>query len=133
MFDPAAPLLLYVEDELLIQGVMIASLEDAGFKLAVADSGAQALQLLAEHGAKLRGLITDVNLGPGPDGWDVARAARESIGGLPVVYVSAASQHEWVSQGVPVSMMIAKPFAAAQLVIAISSLLSSRIDPAEPA
>lgn len=117
------PLLLYVEDELLIQHEVTASLEEAGFKLAIADSGEQALHLLAVHGAELRGLVTDVNLGKGPDGWEVARAARQTVGGLPVAYVSAASQHEWTAQGVPGSTMIAKPFASAQLVVAISSLL----------
>jgi len=123
MPDSVPPLLLYVEDELLIQDNVIFSLEEAGFKLAVADSGGQALELLALHGDALAGLITDVNLGQGPDGWDVARAAREAISGLPVVYVSAASEHEWTSHGVPGSIMIAKPFVPAQLVVAISSLL----------
>ncbi|QNQ11064.1 response regulator transcription factor [Sphingomonas alpina] len=123
MPDPAAPLLLYVEDEPLIQNLVVIDLEEAGFNLVVADNGEQALQLLAAHGAELRGLITDVNLGAGPDGWEVARAARQSIGGLPVVYVSAASDHDWTSQGVPGSTMIAKPFAGSQLVVAISSLL----------
>ena len=123
MPEPAQPLLLYVEDELLIQDLVITCLEEAGFKLIVADSGEQALQLLAAHNAELRGLVTDVNLGSGPDGWEVARAARQAITALPVVYVSAASEHEWTSQGVPGSMMIAKPFASAQLVVAISSLL----------
>lgn len=123
MRDPAAPLLLYVEDELLIQDFVVVTLEEAGFTLVVADSGEQALQLLAAHGSDLCCLVTDVNLGPGPDGWEVAKAARQSITGLPVVYVSAASGHEWTSHGVPGSTMIAKPFVAAQLVVAISSLL----------
>lgn len=123
MPDPAAPLLLYVEDEPLIQNLVVIDLEEAGFNLVVADNGEQALQLLAAHAAELRGLVTDVNLGAGPDGWEIARAARQSIGGLPVVYVSAASDHDWTSQGVPGSTMIAKPFAGAQLVVAISSLL----------
>ena len=117
------PLLLYVEDELIIQHDVAAGLEEAGFKLVVADNGEAALRLLTAHGAELRGLITDVNLGKGPDGWDVARAARRGLAGLPVIYVSAASQHEWTVEGVPGSSMIAKPFACAQPVVAISSLL----------
>lgn len=123
MPDPAQPLLLYVEDEIMIQAEVIASLEDAGFNLVVADSGEQALRLLDQHGTGLRGLLTDINLGKGLDGWHVARAARKLMSGLAVVYISAASEHEWASQGVPGSIMIAKPFASAQLVVAISSLL----------
>ena len=124
MAEAAGPLVLYVEDEILLQNSVIASLEDAGFKIVVADHGEQALQLISEHSAELCGLLTDVNLGSGPDGWEVARAARQAIAGLPVIYVSAASDHEWTSQGVPGSIMIAKPFANAQIVVAISSLLT---------
>ncbi|WP_264941562.1 response regulator [Sphingomonas caeni] len=116
-------MLLYVEDEFLIQETVIASLEEAGFELLVAESGEQAVQLLTTHAAHLRGLITDVNLGDGLDGWVVAREARRLVAGLPVVYVSGASEHEWTSEGVPGSTIIAKPFACTQLVVAISALL----------
>ena len=57
------------------------------------------------------------------DGWELACAAREQASDLPVIYVSGASGHEWASRGVPGSLMIAKPFAPAQIVVAISSLL----------
>lgn len=123
MTDPVSPLLLYVEDDALIRETMVESLEEAGFKLLVADHGDQAVQLLVKHAADLRGLITDVNLGDGPDGWVIAREARQLMAGLPVVYVSGASDHEWTSEGVPGSTIIAKPFASTQLVVAISALL----------
>ena len=76
MPDLPAPLLIYVEDELLIQGEVIAGLEDAGFRLVVANGGEQALQLLSEHHEELRGVVTDVDLGTDIDGWEIARAAR---------------------------------------------------------
>lgn len=122
---PDAPLLLYVEDEMLIQAALMSVLEEAGFRLLVADSGTQALELLADNFNELHGVITDVNLGDGPEGWEVAQKARSLVTGLPVVYVSAASDHEWSSKGVPNSIMIAKPFVAAQVVVAISSLLTN--------
>ena len=125
MTDPEAPLLLYVEDEVLIQVAVIEGLEEAGYRLATAKSGAEALGLLEKHSAELRGVVTDINLGNGIDGWEVARMAREAIGGVPVVYVSAASQQEWTSRGVAGSLMIAKPFATAQVVVAISSLMTA--------
>ena len=60
----------------------------------------QARSLLnADSGSQ--GLIIDLNLGEGPDGWAVARLARQLMPALPVVYVSAASEHEWTSMGVP--------------------------------
>jgi len=119
-----APLLLYVEDEALIQHMLVADLEEAGFHVIMSSNGSDALSLLEARSDELNGLITDINLGSGPDGWEVARKARELRSGLPVVYVSAASEHEWTSQGVPASVMISKPFVPAQVVVAISSLLT---------
>ena len=86
-----APLLLYVEDEVLIQQMLASDLEDAGFAVIVANKGPDALAVLESRSADLHGLITDINLGAGPDGWEVARKARELRSGLPVVYVSAVS------------------------------------------
>ncbi len=122
--EPAAPTLLYVEDEILIQAMLMQDLEEAGFVVIVSSSGLDALAILQKDHARLQGVITDINLGTGPDGWEVARTARELRSGLPIVYVSAASEQEWTSMGVPASVMIAKPFVPAQVVVAISSLLT---------
>jgi DNA-binding response OmpR family regulator len=121
--DPAAPILLYVEDEIFVQAMLVTALEEAGFRVLVADHGEQALAMLASKFQSLHGLITDVNLGKGSDGWDVARTARDLVAGLPVDYVSAASESEWTSRGVPNSLMISKPFVPAQVAVAISSLV----------
>ena len=123
--EAAAPVLIYVEDEIITQDLVETSLREAGFDVLIASDGTQALDLLGKPNGALRGLITDINLGDGPDGWAVACRARELIGGLPVVYVSGASEGQWTSRGVPNSVMIAKPFAPAQIVVAISSLLVS--------
>ena len=123
--DTAAPMLLYVEDEIITQDLVEASLREAGYEVLLASDGAEALEVLATSNGALRGLITDINLGDGPDGWAVACRARELTSGLPVVYVSGASEGEWTSRGVPNSVIIAKPFAPAQIVVAISSLLVS--------
>lgn len=121
--EPAA-LLLYVEDEVLIQETLIVALTEAGYEVLAVTTGAEGIEVLRGRSGELRGLITDVNLGVGPDGWDVARQARELISGFPVVYVSAASQQEWTSKGVPDSVIISKPFAPVQVVVAISGLLN---------
>jgi len=118
-------LLLYVEDEVLIQDLVESALQEAGFEVALALDGEAARDVLTERRENLRGLITDVNLPGGLDGWDVARQARELMNDLPVVYVSGGSPHEWTSKGVPNSIMIEKPFAPAQIVVAISTLINA--------
>lgn len=124
MEQATAGILLYVEDEVFIQESLVVALTDAGYEVLAAASGAAGIDILQSRSEELRGLITDVNLGAGPDGWEVARRARELVSGFPVVYVSAASPHDWTSKGVPESVIISKPFAPAQVVVAISGLLN---------
>jgi hypothetical protein len=44
---------------------------------------------------------------------------------MPVVYMSGDSSPEWSSKGVPNSLMVAKPFAPAQIITAVSTLLNA--------
>jgi hypothetical protein len=44
---------------------------------------------------------------------------------LPVVYVTGFYIEDWASQGVPKSIIVQKPFAPAQIITAISSLLNA--------
>jgi CheY-like chemotaxis protein len=120
-----ATLLLLVEDDDAVRPIVEDALREGGFELEIADSGSEALAILESHKDTLHGLITDINLGDGPDGWEVAKRGRELIPTLPVVYMSGASGHEWPSKGVPHSTLIAKPFAPAQLITAISMLLNT--------
>jgi hypothetical protein len=43
---------------------------------------------------------------------------------FPIVYMSAAAAADWTSKGVPTSIMLAKPLAPAQLLTAVSNLLT---------
>jgi len=74
---------------------------------------------------KYRALVTDINLRDSMDGWEVAKRAREIDPEFPVVYMSGAHAEDWASKGVPNSIMLAKPFAPAQLVTAVSQLLNA--------
>jgi DNA-binding response OmpR family regulator len=68
--------------------------------------------------------VIDIKLGKDRiTGWDVARRARAVNPSLPVIYITGAGEEEWAVQGVPGSVLLTKPFAAAQLVAAVSQLL----------
>lgn len=118
-------LVFVVEDDAIIQSVLKETLEDAGFEVTLASSGEEAIEMLEEHVPQFGSLITDVNLVPGKlTGWDVAKRARELKSEIPVVYMTGASANEWTSHGVPNSVLLTKPFAPAQVVIAVSQLLN---------
>jgi DNA-binding response OmpR family regulator len=59
------------------------------------------------------------------NGWEVAKQVREIDPGCPVIYVTGSAAEEWASRGVPHSILLQKPFAPAQLVTAVSSLLNA--------
>ena len=129
MSTPVAPLVvLVVEDEQLLREMVEPALADAGYSVLLAHNGSEALKYLEEREseeAPLRALVTDVQLGPGPSGWEIAKRARELHPEIPVVYVTGTAAAEWPSKGVPNSLIIQKPFAAAQVVTAVSQLLNA--------
>jgi DNA-binding response OmpR family regulator len=122
---------LVVEDDQLIQSLVEESLSDSGFETVIALTGEDGVALLEAYEGKFRAIVTDINLGVDKlDGWDVAQHAREMDPHFPVVYMSGKDADDWASKGVPNSIMLAKPFAPAQLVTAVSQLLNGK-PPAE--
>jgi DNA-binding response OmpR family regulator len=116
---------LVVEDEALICSFIEDALSDGGFEACSVHSGEAAMSTFRDGRAQCRALLTDVNLGSGISGWELARQIREITPGFPVVYMTSASAPDWKSQGVDGSLLIEKPFAPAQLAAAVSQLLDT--------
>lgn len=118
------PLILIVDDEPLIAHMVEVALNDAGFQvLSVMDASEAALQI-AELGARLSALITDIRLGAGANGWAVAHEARARLPLLPVVYMTGDSAADWATLGVPKSILVQKPFVGEQVLAAITTLMN---------
>lgn len=118
------PLLLLVEDEPLIRTILAEALEASGYSLVEAENGGAAIEAI-DSGDSLAGVITDIRLGSGVDGWEVARHARHHFAKIAVVYMTGDSAADWTSEGVPNSVMLQKPFATAQVITAVSMLLNA--------
>ena len=112
---------LLVDDDPLVHEVIRLALEDGGFDVLSAATGSEAIELLDARHVSIHALVTDINLGKDVDGWAVAKHARELEARLPVVYITGDSGYEWRSQGVPESIVIEKPFVAAQIVTAVAA------------
>jgi DNA-binding response OmpR family regulator len=117
--------ILVIEDDQSIQGLIEEALTDGGFEPAIAPSGEEAVTLLKGGLIKYRALVTDIGLRGRMDGWEVAKQARELDPEFPIVYMTGAHADQWASQGVPSSILLTKPFAPAQLVTAVSQLLNT--------
>jgi CheY-like chemotaxis protein len=121
--------IMVVEDDKSIRDLVEEALNGGGFEPAIAASGEEAMTLLRGNRQHYRALVTDINLTGTMDGWEVAKQAREIDPAFPVVYMTGAAADQWASHGVPNSILLAKPFAPAQLVTAISNLLNTGTQP----
>jgi DNA-binding response OmpR family regulator len=123
MSEHQLPLLLLVEDEHFTRELVEGALRDSGFELAVARTGEEGIVLLEET-RSFRGVVTDIDLGGDINGWAVARRARELGSDTSIVYMTGGSAGQWMTHGVPLSVLVTKPFAEGQIVTAITGLLN---------
>lgn len=108
---------LLVDDDYVVNLAICEYLREAGFPVETAYTGFGALAALRRRPPWA--LVTDIDLGPGADGFDVARFARASHPGLPVVYISGRGGPRRVSEGVADSEFITKPCKGEQIVEAL--------------
>jgi DNA-binding response OmpR family regulator len=71
------PLVLVIEDEYLLQGIVEEALTEGGFEVDILSSGEEALTLFKGRRKNYKALVTDVTLRGRLSGWDVARQIRE--------------------------------------------------------
>jgi DNA-binding response OmpR family regulator len=124
------PVILVIEDDNAIQGVIEDALTEGGFEPAIAASGEEAVTLLRGGYTPYRALVADINLLGRLDGWEVAKRAREIDPAFPIIYITGAHANQWASHGVPNSVLLTKPFAPSQLVTAVAQLLNISGTPA---
>ena len=109
---------LFVDDNFICNLETREFLQAQGLIVQAAYCGPAALEML-ERREHLFALITDIDLGKGPDGFDIARRARTIHPDLPIVFISSAMGPRVASEGVPGAEFIAKPFHPSQILAAL--------------
>lgn len=109
---------LFVDDDLISRLLNCAVLRESGFDVIEARSYAEACAEI-ERRPRLAALVTDIDLGGGPDGFEIARRARLADPQVPVVYMSGTDLRRYASEGVNNSRFIPKPFGPDQVVKAL--------------
>ena len=127
--EKTSVLVLIAEDQAEIADVLTMSFEDGGYEVLLASTADEAMAALDSRGEEVRALVTDIKLGSSATGWDVARHAREMKPDMPVVYMTGSEGNDWASLGVPNSTLVPKPFAASQVLTAVSQLLNATNTP----
>ena len=121
--------ILVVEDEAAVRSTVRRQLEMLGHKVLLADAAADALPIIKNE--RLDVLLTDVVLGHGMDGLDLADAAKALTPGLPVIFMSGftavpEAQQRINDSGAP---LLTKPSTLSQLERALNAVMSgSRSD-----
>ncbi len=115
------PLILVVDDEPQMVGIILYALETQGFRTAAAYDGEQALQKIQELQPDL--VLLDVML-PKLDGFAVCRAVRENTT-IPVVLLTARLEDEFVIQGLELGAddYITKPFNPREVALRVQAVL----------
>ena len=117
--------ILFVEDDPIINMSASEFIRDRGFKVLDADCALDAMKVINRHGY-LSALVTDVDLGPGQDGFALARQARTAYPHLPVVFVSGTASARHAAEGVEGSVFINKPYHPRQVVEALNGMSGYR-------
>lgn len=119
---------LVVDDDVNVRDVVRRYLEHAGYRVALAGTGEQALRLAEESDPDL--VVLDLML-PGMDGFEVCRRLRQR-GQVPVVMLTARGEEDDRIAGLQLGAddYVAKPFSPRELVLRVTSVL--RRSSAEP-
>jgi CheY-like chemotaxis protein len=118
---------LVVEDEPQVRSLMRLMLRRAGYTVLVAKDGAQAVELVAQHGPALDLLITDVVM-PGMSGRQVADTVRATYPSLPVLFISGYTDDAMVRHGIAEAdtPFLQKPFTMSDLTRKVRKVLDAQ-------
>ncbi|MFT7722174.1 MAG: response regulator [Roseateles sp.] len=111
-------LVLVADDSKIVRVKISRLLAAQGYRVALADSGEQALALLAAERPHL--LITDVEM-PGIDGFELTRQVRATpaTATLPVVMITSSDDKHDEARAAGVTQLLGKPYPEEALVAAI--------------
>ena len=116
--------ILIADDDPDILLLLSVYFERAGYEVAQARNGSEALQLATEQLPSIA--MLDVTM-PGLDGFEVTRALRENAAtrSMPVILLTARAQATDVAQGMAAGAdeYVKKPFEAADLIDRVERLL----------
>jgi PAS domain S-box-containing protein len=119
---------LVVEDNPAMLEFSRNALATLGYETIPAGTASEALRCLS-GGERIDVLFTDVILGAGMNGFDVAREAQRLRPGLPVLFTSGFVEHDVITaEGVdPGIELLTKPFRTAELGRRLAMLLSENV------
>jgi PAS domain S-box-containing protein len=113
---------LVVDDEVPLRVAVAAMCRAAGLVVSEAENAAAAMALI-EAGLVPDLLFTDINLGPGPDGVDLAKLVQRRLPKVRVLFATGFAAAADVPEG---AALLRKPYAREALLAAIAAALDDK-------
>ncbi len=120
---PAAPTILVVEDEILIRMSVCDYLRDCGYRVLEASNAAEAQTVFAA-GEPIEILFSDIDLGPGKNGFELARWVRATYPSVRIVLTSGIARMAQDAADLCDGPLLQKPYSYASLVDQIKRLVA---------
>jgi two-component system, cell cycle sensor histidine kinase and response regulator CckA len=119
--------LLLVEDHVEVRQLAERILREAGYRVLVAATPNEALDLADRHQGPLDGLVSDVVM-PGMSGPEMAHLLARRFPGLRVLFLSGYSLESAVEQGLEPARdrLLEKPFQPRELLSAVRATLDEK-------
>jgi two-component system, cell cycle sensor histidine kinase and response regulator CckA len=123
---PMGETVLVAEDERGVREVVQRILSRKGYKVLVASSGPEALEVAARFEDRIDILLTDVVM-PQMSGWELAERLRIERTGLKIVYMSGYAEDALAPNTAsnPAITFIEKPFSAEALILKLRQVLEA--------
>lgn len=114
--------ILVVDDDVAIRRLLKQRLEESGFQVMLAESGEDALELIARVGLPHLAVV-DLNM-PGMSGFDFVKRVQD-YSDLPVIILTATSEEDTVVQGLTdfAEDYMTKPFHPRELIARVHRVL----------
>ncbi len=125
---PTGQTLLLVEDDATIRSNMRECLDQMGYRVLEADSGAAALEVCVEHKGRLDLVLTDLVMA-GKGGHELAQDLTELYPAMPVLFMSGYSEDSAARRDILLrgSPFLQKPFSVADLAKAVQDAMATSL------
>ena len=115
--------ILLVDDDDMIRSLLVETLEPQGYRIILADSGRDAVQIAREYKGRIDLLFTDVAMA-NMDGTELDQILREDHPDIKTLFMSGYSRAQATQKGIPPdALFLQKPFMPDQVVKTINKLL----------
>lgn len=121
---PAPSTILVVEDEVLVRMAVADYLRHCGYRVVEAKTGEEA-QAILRAGELVEILFSDIDLGPGINGFELAKWTRENYRDIRILLTSGVTKMAQTAEGLCDGPMFTKPYPYENLGEQIGKLLGA--------